>query len=246
MRINKYLLSTFLVLLSLVVHAQDTIIKCNGDKLSVTVLEITESEIIFSYKNESLINRLPIASLSEITFASGRVQKFNALNQNNLPYQFQILELKYIGDIWAIDEQGELVANLERQKSSIKNNPNAMLLTTGIGKVKMRNVVNGPNSPIRFERGKVLLFARVDDFNRDPKSIFNFFKLEEKRKKRMVMLASADSFGTSKVSDINFLDYKAYQYGNSSFILELDIQEPGEYALTLDASRDIFHMFGVD
>ena len=48
------------------------------------------------------------------------------------------------------------------------------------------------------------------------------------------------------MSEIDFLPFNAYPYKDSSFIVELNIEEPGEYAVTLDSSRETFQLFGID
>lgn len=243
---KNYFTVGLLALVPLFLHSQDTIQKRTGETIVATVLEISQDEIMFHYPEEILVNRLPINALKEIIFESGRVQKFEALNDHGSPFPFEAPEPRYAGDILAINEKGEMITDLERQKSSIKSNANAMLLVTGIGKAKTRNMVDGASSPVRLESGKILLVAKVNDNNRDPERIFNLFKLEVKKDKRMVMIASANTFGTSKAYDIDFLDFVAHQYGKDSFILELEILEPGEYAITSDTDRNMFLMFGVD
>jgi hypothetical protein len=46
---------------------------------------------------------------------------------------------------------------------------------------------------------------------------------------------------------IELLSFTSERYGESSYLLTLNEPlEAGEYAMTLDGSRDVFSMFGVD
>ncbi len=53
-------------------------------------------------------------------------------------------------------------------------------------------------------------------------------------------------FNQSTAADIDFIPFQASKYGQSSYLLQVDDLLPGEYAITLDGSRDVFNMFGVD
>lgn len=239
--------NTILILLVLIVstsYAQDTIIKVNNDTLSVVVKEINDNEVVFTYVNESLINKLSTTSIKLIKFNSGRVQKFTNLDTSS-PYNFNIEEPKYVGNILQITSDGVLINALEQQKASSKANSNASSYIIGVGKTTVKSVVTKPNSHVRIDTGKIIFIARVDNININPKEIFNVFKLENNKKKRFIELASVTTFGGTKSMDINFIDYKAYPYKNNSFIIELNITEVGEYAVTLNTSRNTFNMFGI-
>lgn len=63
----------------------DTLYKMNGEKLLITVTEITETSIKFIYPNESFSNTIAKSTVSKIHFKSGRVQEFSsALNVSNI------------------------------------------------------------------------------------------------------------------------------------------------------------------
>ena len=48
----------------------------------------------------------------------------------------------------------------------------------------------------------------------------------------------------SKTNNIDYLPFKAYPYKETSFLIELNIDQAGEYAVTLDGSN--FNLFGID
>ncbi|HEY9259026.1 hypothetical protein [Chitinophaga sp.] len=56
----------------------DVIVKLNGDQLNGDVLEISDSTIRFTYTGEKLIYNIKKSEILKITFASGRVETFNA------------------------------------------------------------------------------------------------------------------------------------------------------------------------
>ncbi len=54
----------------------DVILKTNGDEISGDVLEIGDSTIRFSYTGEKIVYVFKKSDVSQITFASGRVEKY--------------------------------------------------------------------------------------------------------------------------------------------------------------------------
>jgi len=203
--------------------------------------------VIFNYAQETLINKMSVNEIAEIKFNSGRIQKFkNIIATNESPYVFDIPEPKYVGYVYQIDEHGKILNTLEQQKSSLKSNLNASAIIVGVGKSKTKSQVKGKQSTVRLKKGKILLIAKVKDSKINPKEIFNVFHLKVNKNKRFVQVSEANTFGTTNVMDIDFLSFKTYPYKKDSFIIELDIKEKGEFAVTLDNSRGTFNMFGID
>jgi hypothetical protein len=79
----KRTLNVFLFLIiSFILQAQssgrnDVITKLNGDELSGKVIEISDSEIKFSYPGETLIYTFKKTDIQKITYASGRTETFS-------------------------------------------------------------------------------------------------------------------------------------------------------------------------
>ncbi|MDO4880488.1 MAG: hypothetical protein Q3983_04340 [Capnocytophaga sp.] len=260
-------------------YSQDMISLKNGETIKANVKEVSDSEVVFSYDKETVINKLPTHQISQIKFKSGRVQKFNisapvtssntstgnpfadaymaqqqafggghqlGTLEQNIPYNIDIPEPGYVGTIVLVDENGNVLNTLEVGKAAMRSNANAGMFIAGIGNVKTRNYVKGKSSPVRVNKGKILLVARVMSSQINPNEIFDVFKLNQGRKDRSVIVAESHTFAGTKNSDIDFIPFKAYPYKNNSFLLELNINEPGEYAITLDSSRMMFNLFGVD
>lgn len=101
----------FLLLTTVSASAQDTVKydvvqMNNGDQRSGKVSEISDSEIKFSYADESLVYTLKKADINKITFATGRIEFFNSgpdnttVNQSTDDFsnKLAILPFAYIVD----------------------------------------------------------------------------------------------------------------------------------------------------
>jgi hypothetical protein len=156
-------------------------------------------------------------------------------------------EPEFIGTIVYLDSTFQ--TPLEKQKAVIKAKAGASMYITGVGKVTGINYVTGVRSNVRVKKKQIVSFVvRVKDNNVDPFTIVNIFRLEQNVKKdhRFINVASQSTFGGSKSGDILFIPFTGKKFGLSSFLVELSGAQAGEYAITLDGSRDIFSCFGID
>jgi hypothetical protein len=55
----------------------DTIVKLNGERIIVTILNINENTVTYSYPGESMTNTISKNLIAEIDFSSGRKEKFS-------------------------------------------------------------------------------------------------------------------------------------------------------------------------
>jgi hypothetical protein len=77
--------------------------------------------------------------------------------------------------------------------------------------------------------------------------VVNLFRLgKDIKKERRTIVTGTVNFNQSTAADIDFIPFQASKYGQSSYLLQVYELPPGEYAITLDGSRDVFNMFGVD
>ncbi len=167
-------------------------------------------------------------------------------NKLNLP------EPPYIGRIVFVN--GDSTLPLEQQKASTKSKAGASVYLTGIGKVTGTNNLKGVKSPIRIQKSDQYQFiVRVADNNLDPFQLLNVFKLEQKIKSneaksyRFIETLSTATFSGSSSMDIGFVQFEATKYGQHSFLITISQpMETAEYAMTLEGSRDLFNMFGID
>ena len=159
-----------------------------------------------------------------------------------------IAEPEYTGNVLiVIDGKGQA---LEKQKASSKAKAGASMYIVGLGKIKGSNVVTGMRSPIRIlQHDNIELIVRVADNSVDPFQLINIFKLEQNSNKnnRSIEVSSVASFSGAKSNDIEFIPFEAKKYGEKSYLVKLQKQlMPGEYAVTIEGSRNLFNMFGVE
>ncbi len=135
---------------------------------------------------------------------------------------------------------------LEKQKAYSKTNANASLIVTGLGKVKARSCVNGGVSNVIIHSNENLQFIVKHSSNKvDPRTIINLFKLESDSKKRCAEVASLGSFSGSKTMDIDYIQFTAKKYGETSYLITIASIDDGEYALTLENTREVFNLFSI-
>lgn len=275
----KTMFFTLASIVSVSAYSQDMISLRNGEKIKANVKEVSESEVVFTYDKETVINKLPTYQIAQIKFKSGRVQKFETSNtqtsdpnaqanalleaynasigrkgQGNYssntnttsPYTFNIPEPNYVGTVLLIDENGNTLGTLENQKVAIRANSNAGVFIVGVGSTKTRQYVKGKSSPLRVKKGKILLLAKsINNFS-NPNEVIEVFKLEQGKKDRSIVISEAHTYGGTKSSDIDYLPFNAYPYKGSSYLIELNIDQAGEYAIALNGSNLNFSLFGVD
>jgi hypothetical protein len=151
-----------------------------------------------------------------------------------------IAEPEYVGNIIVVRD-GEGVA-LEKQRAS--NHARA-----GFFRGKMSNIVQRAASPVRLTRGEKLQFiVRAATNEVDPAQVVNVFQLiSDPRKDYRYIETGSQGMFTGNSMAIEFLPFASERYGESSYLLTfIEPLEAGEYAMTLDGSRDVFSMFGVD
>ncbi len=137
---------------------------------------------------------------------------------------------------------------LEKQKAASASRADLGAAFFGISKGKGMNMVNGIQSPIRATGGeKISLIARVRENDRDPVEVVNIFQMKiDIKKERRTLVTGTVNFNQTTALDIDFIPFEASRYGQSSYLIELNEIPPGEYAITLEGSRDVFNLFGVD
>ena len=61
----------------------------------------------------------------------------------------------------------------------------------------------------------------------------SFFKFEVKKKKRQAQIAEVGTFSGSSVNSLSNIDFYAKKYGESSYLIEIDGLQSGEYGIVL-------------
>lgn len=124
---------------------------------------------------------------------------------------------------------------LKRENGYVKTKAGASLYLTGIGKVKSRLTING-NKSINATKAQrtARLILRAKDNATDPNSFINIFKFDiYKNKERRYQLAEVGTLSASKTNNLASVEYKAKKYGESSYLIQLEDLEPGEYGIVI-------------
>jgi hypothetical protein len=105
----------------------------------------------------------------------------------------------------------------------------------GDGKVKSRLTIDGNKSLSSIKASRTArLILRAKDNTTDPNSFINIFKFDiYKNKERRYQLAEAGTLSASKTSNLASIDFKAKKYGESSYLIQLEDLEPGEYGIII-------------
>jgi hypothetical protein len=152
----------------------------------------------------------------------------------------EIPEPEYVGNILMIQDNSGIP--LEKQRASNH-------ARSGFLKAKSSNIVQGAQSSVRAATGENLTFiVRHSTNDVDPVQVVNIFKLTSdiKRDYRYIETGSRGMF-TGDSMKIEFLPFSSKRYGKFSYQLTISQPlSPGEYAMTLDGTRDVFSLFGVD
>lgn len=162
--------------------------------------------------------------------------------------QSAIPEPEFTNSVTAI--VGREAIQLEKQRVIMKTTRNASAVIVGIGKVRMLGTVKGERSPVRIPEIDTLRFlVRVEDNTKDPATIINLakFEINKEKKIRFIEVESAQTFSADTQRDnVDFIQFTATKYGTSSYLITVINLTPGEYTITLDGSRELCQMFGVD
>ncbi|MFD1294969.1 hypothetical protein ACFQ5N_14085 [Lutibacter holmesii] len=125
--------------------------KTNGEEMVGNVKSIEEESLSFIYKNETIVYKVKQSDIVKITFASGRVQFFNKINQpgntNNISLEnhhnkVAVLPFVYIKDnqegdlVMSNKIQTETLALLNKHRGELTylsvNDTNALLVKAGV------------------------------------------------------------------------------------------------------------------
>jgi len=124
---------------------------------------------------------------------------------------------------------------LKRENGTIKTKAGASLYLTGIGKVKTRLTLAGPQSVNKVNGASTTrLIIKAKDNNTDPNSFVNVFKFDiYKNKERRYQLAESGTLSKTETNNLSSVEIKAKKYGESSYLIQIDDLTPGEYGIVL-------------
>jgi len=160
--------------------------------------------------------------------------------------KIQITEPEWIGDIVYVNDSIGDGVKLEMQKAFTQTKAGASLYVVGVGKVKSTTHVKGTASKTRIINTENIRFIIKNENNlTSPKSIINIFKLNTNDNTRFIAISSLGTYSGAETMNIDFIDFNAKKYGESSYIITIPKLENGEYAITLAQSRMDFNLFSV-
>lgn len=115
-------------------------------------------------------------------------------------------------------------------------------------KIKTTSSIKGLQSSLKIHPiDKLVFLVKVADNSVNPTSIVNVFKLDQDKKtnSRFVTVMTTGTFSGQKAA----IDFKAFEYskyGNNCYLIVFPKSlETGEYAITLEGSRQIFNVFTI-
>ena len=161
----------------------------------------------------------------------------------------QVTEPDFIGEVLLLNEDSSLtqldkeIGDLVSGISWATNSWDALTLE-----------VNGGKSQLRLKLKSLQLIVRAVDNNSDPLSIISIYKFKTKKRKRTVLLSENNS-GTllkSKTHSENIIRFSGKRYGNSSYIINLEDLETGEYGVLVlnpnsnDQKRIVISCFSIN
>lgn len=165
-------------------------------------------------------------------------------NQNSASLVFP--EPEFNGEVF--------ICNLE-DKTYIK-------MERAIGQVKIKDQLWGPESklyvkpeasPIRIHKGKVVILIRVPDVNDDPKSFIKISRFSVTKTRKLSLARQNELTGKITYGGYNGQekDFTYKRYGNSSLLLIIDIDDTGEYCISISNPNRVdsklsVSCFGVD
>lgn len=153
-----------------------------------------------------------------------------ALNANA---QVTVAEPEFAEETMLLTSDSEGIL-LKRENGSIKAKAAASMYLTGIGKVKSRLTLPGIKSvnEVKVPRNARFVIKGKDNAT-DPNSYISVFKFELTKKERRYQLAEVGTFTGTKESNTASVDFKAKKYGESSYIIQFEGLEPGEYGVLI-------------
>lgn len=160
-------------------------------------------------------------------------------------------EPDFVGEVFLKTSEGN--TPLEKSPVQIKTKAGASVYIVGIGNVKTKMQIKGCCSNVRVQNNEpIQLIVRAVDNHTDPLSIVKVFQFEKKKKDRRAEIAGGSTFGGDSKNNLKLLVFDAKKYGESSYLLTMNIEQAGEYGVivtnpnALDERATIVSCFGVD
>lgn len=162
----------------------------------------------------------------------------------------QIQEPKYIGEAILLTSDSTFV-KLDKEFAQFRT---GISWSTNAWEALFLKIESGKSS-VRLPKGSsAKILVKAADNNSDPMSIITIYKFKAKKNKRETMLARSNEGTTGSSYNVtkNMIPFNGEQYGEKSYLIELDNLTPGEYGIvvnnpnSIDEKRTIVSCFAVD
>lgn len=145
----------------------------------------------------------------------------------------EIIEPDFAGECFLVRADGSYQL-LEKHFSQVRTAASTGLILTGVGKVRDQLQIDGCCSSISYRRGEdISLIVKNVDNHTDPLAVVKIFKFEQKKKYRRAEISFVSSLGYAKDNTMSYIPFAGAKYGTSSYIIEPQINEPGEYGVII-------------
>ena len=159
----------------------------------------------------------------------------------------KVPEPDFVGVVVMVNPDDSTAQQLEKQVLSVEKTGSWVTALAKVSLGKTMNKVTGFASPTRTPHQPVRIIVTMRDNDRDPVEVVHIFKLGQDRERgRRFIIVEKAVLNKISTPDIKFITFHATKYGKNSYLLELSDAEKGEYALTLEGSRYVFNLFGID
>lgn len=150
-----------------------------------------------------------------------------------------IEEPEFIGESILLKSDNTTVP-LEKQLTQSRSVASTGLILTGIGKFRQQIQIDGCCANIKFAKSdNVKIIIRSVDNLSDPLSVIKIFKFEQKKNYRRAELLSASTLGSIKNNNLQYITFVGKKFGASSYILQLNSIQPGEYGITISNPNNL-------
>lgn len=151
---------------------------------------------------------------------------------------------EYVGQVNAVVNGSSIPLERQNAKTDLK------IRGLGFGGGRMRQIVGGDRSPVRFPQGKDVKFViRVSNQDMDPLSTLRLLPLRVRKGQRELDLMSTGFAGVSGARDrVNehSIAIQAQKLGKNAFTISTaQLLPKGEYALVSD-DRQTLNLFAID
>lgn len=162
------------------------------------------------------------------------------------------VEPDFVGECFYVNADGSNM-KLEKSRTVARTKANAGIFIVGMGKVRNEIHLETPHATTRISGSNIKLIVKAVDNLSDPMSIVRIFKFEQKKDYRKAVVSEVGTFSGAKGNDMDYVDFDAKKYGESSYYLEITkTLEPGEYGIIVtnpnnkDEKQVVVSCFGID